>query len=60
MDGTDPSNETAILNNRTYRVQITGLDVKEGDWISLLRLDSYDAGQQSCDGAALAASAYAE
>ena len=60
VDGTVPGVEEAILHNHTYRVQITGGNVKPGDWIAFLRTDSYDEGQQSCDGAALAASAYAE
>ena len=60
VDGTVPGLEEAILHNHTYRVQITGGNVKPGDWIALIREDRYNPGEQSCDGAALAASAYAE
>ena len=60
VDGTDPGYEEAILHNHTYRVEVSGGNVKPGDWIAFLRVDSYSADEQSCDGAALAASAYAE
>ncbi len=60
VDGTAPGLEEAILHNHTYRVQITGGNVKPGDWIAFLKHSDYNPGEQSCDGAALAASAYAE